>query len=103
MAKDSGSECTKPLFMAGAGRLASTVWKVGDDVDGFAYSFNLFVLDPATGCTGSRFEAGDLPDFVKLAGVLAAELASDGWMSESLRHKLRELAEQVLDDEPELD
>ena len=91
----SRQECCKPYFMVGAGRLASTVWKTGEEAQGWAYHFNLVVLDAEDGSVTRRFEPDDLPDLVTLVRVLAVELAGDGCMDDSLRAALFELAEKI--------
>lgn len=81
--------------MAGAGRLASAVWKTSSDETDSSYRFNLFVLDPQSGEANGILEPVDLLDIVKLVQVVAAELAVDGCMSDSMRMELRVLASAI--------
>ena len=82
-----------PHFVAGAGRLASSVWKKGSDVQGFEYEFNLLVLDAGDGSASCLFQPSDLPPLVRLVRVLAFEMAQEGCLSDETRQEMWELAD----------
>ena len=82
----------KPYAMVGAGRLTSTLWKIGDQQAGWYYRFNIFWMTDR-GRVGQRFSPADIVDLVKLARVLAATLAEDGCLSPVRRSELARLAE----------
>ena len=86
---------SKPYFMAGAGRLASSVAKSGDERTGFDYRLNVFVLNADSGAVSSWLAPDDLLDLVKLSGLLAREIAMDGCIDDELRMKLTELATNI--------
>jgi hypothetical protein len=81
----------KPYAMVGAGRLISTIWKTGDEQTGWHYRFNLFRMS-SRGRVGQRFSPADVVSLVKLARVLAAELAADGCLAPAQRTELGGLA-----------
>jgi hypothetical protein len=84
--------------MLGAGRLVSTLWKSGDEQAGWRYCFNLFRMS-SRGHVGQKFTPADVLSLVKLARVLAAELAADGCLAANQRGELARLAaglEQVI-------
>lgn len=80
----------KPYAQVGAGRLASTLWKFGDQYAGWYYRFNIFWITDR-GRVGQRFSPSDIVDLVKLARVLSATLAEDGCLSHTQRCELTRL------------
>lgn len=84
----------KPYAMLGAGELASSIWKSGNELVGWRYHFNIFRL-AVNGRTGQKLKPTDLRHLVKLAQVLAATLADDGCLEPSVRRELRELASRL--------
>lgn len=81
----------KPYAMVGAGRLAASIWKDGDECTGWKYRFNLFRL-AENGRVGQKFKPTDLKHLVKLVQVLAATLADDGCLKPSVRRELERLS-----------
>jgi len=77
--------------MLGAGTITSTLWKTGNELEGWRYRFNIFRF-AANGHVGQKLKPTDLKHLVKLAQVLAATLADDGCLEPSIRRELRELA-----------
>ena len=84
-----------PYAMLGAGKLVSTIWKSGNEQAGWRYCFNLFRMS-SRGRVGQKFSPTDVLSLVKLARVLAAELATDGCLATAQRSELARLA-AVLD------
>jgi hypothetical protein len=83
--------------LVGAEQLTAAVYKTGDELVGFDYRFNITRLNNRTGRVNQWFTPDDLFAIVKLARVLAAELAHDGCMNAELRNRLVSLA-AALDD-----
>ena len=83
--------------MAGAGRLAATVWKDGQGAHECDYNFNLQLMNPEDGSVSQRFSAGDLVDLVALVRLLSIEIVYDGCLGDELRITLRSLANQLDD------
>jgi hypothetical protein len=81
--------------MLGAGKLASTVWKTGDEAAGWRYRFSIFRMPSTTGRVSQLLRASDLPSLVKLCQVLAATLAEDGCVPAQDREALRCLASRL--------
>jgi hypothetical protein len=81
--------------MLGAGQLASTVWKSGDEASGWRYRFSLFRMPSTTGRVSQLLRTSDLPSLVKLCQVLAATLAEDGCVPAKDRAALRHLASRL--------
>ena len=82
----------KPYAMLGAGKLAASLWKLGDEAAGWRYRFNIFQLNSKSGRVSQRLAPSDVGDLVKLAQILAATLADDGCLSAEQRRKLADLA-----------
>ena len=84
----------QPHFVSGAGELVCHVHR--DDVgqSSFQYRFNLFRID-SDGEATSWLRADDLRDIVKACQVLAFSIADDGWVEDSLREELAELANEL--------
>lgn len=81
--------------MLGAGKLAAAVWKIGDQVAGWRYRFNLFRMPFRTGRVSQLLRSADLTDLVKLCQVLAATLAEDGCLPPAERAALCQLAARL--------
>ena len=90
---DGGSRSSptslKPYATMGAGRLAATLWKLGEERSGWRYRFSLFRMSPHSGHVTQRFGPDDIQDIAKLLRLLAFTLADDGCLSASLRSDLR--------------
>jgi len=82
----------RPYTLAGADQLTASVYKMGDELVGFDYRFNITRLNNRTGRVNQWFTPDDLCGMVKLARVLAAELADDGCTSPELRTQLFRIA-----------
>jgi hypothetical protein len=78
----------KPYAMVGAGRLAASIWKTGDERRGWTYQFNVFRMYRVTGRVTQRFSPKDVADLAKLTQVLAFTLADDGCVSDDMRDDL---------------
>ena len=87
----------KPYTLVGAEQLTASVFKTGDELIGFDYRFNITRLNNRTGRVNQWFAPDDLCAMVKLARVLAVELADDGCINAELRNRLISLA-AALDD-----
>ena len=85
----------KPLGMVGAGRLASMIWKTGDEQSGWRYRFNVFRTVNNAGRVSQLFAPSDAILLVKLAHVLAAVIADDGCISPDERQSLKRLATEL--------
>lgn len=82
----------KPYAMVGAGRLAASIWKSGNEADGWSYGFNVFRCEASTGEVSQRLEPDDIRSMAKLARVLAQVIADDGCVSSEQRNDLHCLA-----------
>lgn len=78
----------KPYAMVGAGRLAASIWKTGDERSGWNYRFNVFRMSGTNGRVTQRFSPNDVADLAKLVRVLAFTLADDGCVTADLRDDL---------------
>ena len=81
---------TMPYCMLGAGKLASTVWKTGDEASGWRYRFNVFRLS-SSGRVSQSLRAEDLVALAKLTRVIASILIDDGCIAPQERAALRGL------------
>lgn len=82
----------KPYAMVGAGSLAASLWKLGNESDGWRYDFTVFRLDHQQGEVSQVLTPCDIADLVKLARVLAQVIADDGCVPSGLRRELDALA-----------
>ena len=93
---DAGKDChpqaDRPYAMLGAGKLAASVWKTGNEQIGWRYWFEVCRMSEGNRRVTQYFAPSDLGDLVKLAQVLAFTLADDGCMDATLRRELRRLA-----------
>lgn len=90
----------RPYAVLGAGNLTSSLYKTGDELIGFHYRFNIVHLNSTSGRVGHWLAPDDIVSLVKLARVMAAELANDGCMDVALRrqlHTINSLLTGVLD------
>ena len=85
----------KPYTMLGAGQLASTIWKDGDERSGWSYRFNVYRMSTHNGHVSQLLRPDDVLDLVKLSQVLAAVLAEDGCIPAAQRRALDELAARL--------
>ena len=83
-----------PYFIAGSGDLVAHVRREKNELDAQPYSFNLFRIFHDGEAT-SWLQPGDLRDIVKTCQVLAFSNADDGWVEDSLRTELAELARDL--------
>ena len=81
--------------MLGAGRLASVLWKTGDELSGWRYRFNVYRMTASNGEVCQLLRPADVRDLVKLSQVLAAVLADDGCVSVKQRRELADLAAKL--------
>lgn len=87
-------ESKQPYFVAGAGELVSHVHRQEAELNSLQYHFNIFRIDEKGEAT-NWLRPGDLRDIVKACQVLAFSIADDGWVEDSLREQLSELAEEL--------
>ena len=87
-------ESKQPYFVAGAGELVSHVHRSRAGHNSLHYRFNIFRIDKKGEAT-NWLGPGDLRDIVKACQVLAFSIADDGWVEDSLREQLSELAEEL--------
>jgi len=87
--------CPKPMMLVGAGQLASTIWKLGDEESGWRYRFNVVRQSAPSGCVTDLFQPIDLICFIKLIQVLATEIANDRCLTHDERVMLKNLAVQL--------
>lgn len=89
------SKNQKPYAMVGAGTLAASLWKLGNESDGWRYDFTVFRLDPQNGDVSQILAPSNIGDLVKLARVLAQVVADDGCVPSALRRELDALASNL--------
>ena len=94
MATVETKKTKQPYFVAGAGELVCHVHRDDEGKSSFEYRFNLFRID-SEGEATSWLRADDLRDIVKACQVLAFSIADDGWIEDSLREELAELANDL--------
>ncbi len=82
----------KPYTLVGAEQLTGSVYKIGDELTGFEYRFNITRLSNRTGRVIQWFTPDDLFPMVKLVRVLSAELTHDGCIAPAHSHQLNALA-----------
>jgi hypothetical protein len=85
----------RPYEMIGAGRVVSSVWKRGDEAQGWTYRFNVFRMDSRNGSVSRLFRPADLFDLLKLCRLLAVELAGDGCLPACDLHRLIDIADAL--------
>lgn len=83
------------MGMVGAGRLASMIWKDGDEQLGWRYRFNVFRTQSRGGRVSQLFTPADVIHLVKLAQVLAAVISDDGCLDPIERGVLKRLADDL--------
>ena len=87
-------ESKRPYFVAGAGELVSHVHRQGPEHSSLQYRFNIFRID-SKGEATNWLRPDDVRDIVKTCQVLAFSIADDGWIEDSLRKQLADLAEEL--------
>ena len=87
-------ESKQPYFVAGAGELVSHVHRQEAELNSLQYHFNIFRIDEKGEAT-NWLRPGNLRDIVKACQVLAFSIADDGWIEDSLRKQLADLAEEL--------
>jgi hypothetical protein len=85
----------KPIATVGAGRLASMIWKDGNEQAGWRYHFNVFRIAHRGGRVSQMFVPPDVLQLVKLLQVLAAVIADDGCLAPADRSTLQRLATEL--------
>ena len=78
----------KPCAMLGAGSLAASLNKYGDEQGGWRYRFNIFRMSKASGRVSHKLSPRDMPDLVRLAQLLAFTLSEEDGLDSSLRDDL---------------
>jgi hypothetical protein len=79
---------SRPCAMLGAGNLAASLWKFGDEENGWRYRFNIFRMTRANGRVSHRFLPQDVADLAKLAQTLAFALSEEECLDRELRDDL---------------
>ena len=87
----------KPMEIVGAGPLLSTIWKLGGELAGWRYRFNLTRQTCDKGVFIELFQPLDLVHLTKLIQVLAFVIADDGCLSQAERTTLKNLSTQLDD------
>ena len=87
-------ESKQPYFVAGAGELVSHVHRSRAGHNSLHYRFNIFRIDKKGEVT-NWLRPDDVRDIVKTCQVLAFSIADDGWIEDSLRKQLADLAEEL--------
>jgi uncharacterized protein (UPF0147 family) len=85
---------SRPIAVLGAGELVSHVHRVGDVIGDANYEFNAFRIGKDMKAT-HKLRPTDLRNVVKLCQVLAFAIADDGWLPNSTRTELFELANEL--------
>jgi|CXWL01.1.fsa_nt_gi hypothetical protein len=85
----------KPYAIVGAGTLAASLWKRGNESDGWRYDFTVFRLDPQNGDVSQFLAPCHIGDLVKLARVLAQVVVDDGCVPSAQRRELDALASKL--------
>lgn len=85
----------KPYAIVGAGGVAASLWKRGNEADGWSYDFTVFRIDARSGEADQLLKPTHVADLVKLARVLAQVIADDGCVSHSMRKQLNSVASQI--------
>lgn len=81
-----------PIELVGAGRLISSIWKLGGVDSGWRYRFNIVRQSSDHVHFTDLFQPNDLIHFIKLIQVLATVIADDGCLSQPERIMLKRLA-----------
>ena len=82
----------RPIELVGAGRLISSIWKLGGVDSSWRYRFNVVRKSSDHEHFTDLFQPNDLIHFIKLIQVLAAVIADDGCLSQPERIILRRFA-----------
>jgi hypothetical protein len=81
-----------PIELVGAGRLISSIWKLGGVESGWRYRFNVVRRSKDRCHFTDLFQPNDLIHFIKLIQVLAAVISADGCLTPAERTMLTGLA-----------
>jgi hypothetical protein len=84
----SNASDSRPCAMLGAGNLAASLWKFGDEESGWRYRFNIFRMSKANGRVSHRLLPHDVADLAKLAQTLAFALSEEECLDRELRDDL---------------
>lgn len=101
-AKRRSRKHPRPYATLGSGPITSSLWKSDLPDTKCHYRFNLYRTNARSGLTSNWFRPQDIEPLIRTLSVLAFELAEDGCMSATLRHRLHDLAEclnEVLSDD----
>jgi hypothetical protein len=82
----------RPMELAGAGPLMSSIWKLGGVESGWRYRFNVVRRSKDRCHFTDLFQPNDLIHFIKLIQVLAAVISADGCLTPAERTMLTGLA-----------
>ena len=85
----------KPYAMIGAGPLSSALYKTGDELIGWRYSFNIHRTDFATGSVSHWLHPSDLLNVAKLIQVIGFEILADGCIDSQQRSMLQSLVNKL--------
>ncbi len=85
----------EPYTLVGAEQLTASVYKIGAELTGSDYRFNIARPSNRTGCVKQWFRSADLISLVKVTRVLAAELVADGCLDTDMRRRLRKLSDAL--------
>lgn len=85
----------KPYAMIGAGPLSSALYKTGDELTGWRYSFNIHRTDFATGSVSNWLHPSDLLNVAKLIQVIGFEILADGCIDSHQRSTLQSLVNKL--------
>lgn len=85
----------RPYVVVGSGEMTTSVYKLGDEREGFRYRFNLTRTERSTGRITHWLRPSDVQPLLKLLYVLSSELAGDGCMCEAIRSDLCRVAEAI--------
>ena len=74
--------------MLGAGNLAASLSRSGDEQSGWRYRFNIFRMSKTNGRVSHRLLPRDVPDLARLTQLLAFTLSQEEGLSQELRDDL---------------
>ncbi|MCA9166392.1 MAG: hypothetical protein KDB23_01930 [Planctomycetales bacterium] len=85
----------RPYVVVGSGDLTTSVFKLGDECEGFRYRFNLVRTQQSSGRVSYWLRPKDFHSLLKLLHVLASELAGDGCVDDATRDNLCRIADGI--------
>jgi len=86
------NQSSRPYAVIGAQNLTASLYKSGNESNGYRYHFNITRLNTHSGQVGHWFSPTDLLQILKLTYVLTQELVSDGCLDSDLRTQVRKMA-----------